>query len=127
MSGQSAPTAARSGGQAAAVTWGPRWRRREDTARRHALICPQPETRLQLVPRDPLSLLDEALALPAASRARLAGELLRSLDADGPPLDEDEYDAAWGAELKRRIDEVESGAVKPVPWSVVRGRLAAGE
>ena len=79
------------------------------------------------MPRDPASLLNEALSLPPASRARLAGELLRSLDAEGPLLNEEEYDAAWGTELKRRIEEVESGAVKPVPWSVVRSRLAAGE
>ncbi len=79
------------------------------------------------MPRDPSALLNEALSLPPASRARLAGELLRSLDDEGPLPIEDEYNAAWGAELERRREEVESGAVKPVPWSVVRSRLAAGE
>jgi putative addiction module component (TIGR02574 family) len=32
-----------------------------------------------------------------------------------PPTDED-AEAAWAAEGKRRLEEVRSGRVKPVPW-----------
>lgn len=52
----------------------------------------------------------QAKALPPEARARLAEELLASLD----PQDT-EVEAAWDEELRRRIDEVERGAVQLVP------------
>lgn len=52
----------------------------------------------------------QAQALPPEDRARLAEELLASLDPR-----EQEVEAAWDEELRRRIDEVERGAVQPVP------------
>lgn len=48
-----------------------------------------------------------ARALPAEDRARLAEELLDSLDGE---LDV-KAEAAWRHELKRRVVEIESGAV----------------
>jgi putative addiction module component (TIGR02574 family) len=78
--------------------------------------------------RDPSALLDEALRLPSEARARLVAELLRSLDDDDEePLDQAEYDAAWGVVVERRLREIESGAVKPIPWSEARGRIASEE
>jgi len=52
----------------------------------------------------------QAKALPPEERARLAEELLASLDPH-----EVEVEAAWDEELRRRIDEVEHGAVQLVP------------
>jgi putative addiction module component (TIGR02574 family) len=52
----------------------------------------------------------QAHALPPEQRARLAEELLASLD----PRDAD-VEAAWDEELRRRIDEVERGAVQLIP------------
>jgi putative addiction module component (TIGR02574 family) len=52
----------------------------------------------------------QARALPPEDRARLAEELLASLD----PQDT-EVEAAWDEELRRRIDEVERGAVQLIP------------
>jgi len=52
----------------------------------------------------------QAQALPPEDRARLAEELLASLDPR-----EAEVEAAWDEELRRRIDEVERGAVQLVP------------
>ncbi len=52
----------------------------------------------------------QAKALPPEERARLAEELLASLDPH-----EVEVEAAWDEELRRRIDEVEHGAVQVVP------------
>ena len=49
----------------------------------------------------------QAKALPPEARARLAEELLASLD----PHDT-EVEAAWDEELRRRIDEVERGTVQ---------------
>jgi len=56
----------------------------------------------------------KAQALSPQERARLAEELLASLD---PHIGE--VDAAWDEELRRRIDEVERGAVELIPASQV--------
>jgi putative addiction module component (TIGR02574 family) len=58
-------------------------------------------------------LLQEALSLPEDARVDLAEALLQSVEHE--PADEG-ADAAWSAEAKRRLDEVRSGAVKPVRW-----------
>jgi hypothetical protein len=75
------------------------------------------------MPRAPTALLDEALQLPKDARAPAAG-LLRSLDDEEAPLDPPERDAAWSEVIERRLREIESGAVKPVPWSEARRRIA---
>lgn len=63
-------------------------------------------------------LLAEALALPEDARADLAAALVESLDetADAPA----DVEASWSAEIQRRLNEIESGAVKPVPWEDAR-------
>ena len=58
-------------------------------------------------------LLQEALSLPEDARIALAEALLQSVEQD---LSDEGADAAWSAEAKRRLEEVRSGAVKPVPW-----------
>jgi len=58
-------------------------------------------------------LLREALALPEDARVDLAAALLQSVERE--PVDEG-ADTARSAEAKRRLEEVRSGAVKPVPW-----------
>ena len=69
--------------------------------------------------RDAAEILQEALALPTEARAALAGSLLDSLDTD---VDED-AEAAWATEVNRRVAELDSGAVKTIPWSEVRRPL----
>jgi putative addiction module component (TIGR02574 family) len=64
-------------------------------------------------------LLKEALKLPPEARAALAGSLLDSLDQE---IDED-AEAAWQTEISRRMRELDSGAVQPVPWSEARRRI----
>jgi putative addiction module component (TIGR02574 family) len=49
-----------------------------------------------------------AKTLSAENRARLAEELLESLDSEP----ESEVEAAWDREIERRVTEVESGTVK---------------
>ncbi len=51
-----------------------------------------------------------AQALTREERARLAAELLASLD----PREAD-VESSWDEELRRRIDEIENGAVQLVP------------
>jgi putative addiction module component (TIGR02574 family) len=74
-------------------------------------------------------LLDQVLKLPVAARAELAERLLRSLDDedDEGRVSADEYNAAWGAELARRIKEIEDGTVKLIPWDEARRRIASDE
>jgi putative addiction module component (TIGR02574 family) len=66
-------------------------------------------------------LLKEALALPAEARAALADSLLGSLDTE---VDAD-AEAAWQIEIQRRVAELDSQTVSPLPWAEVRSRLMA--
>ena len=66
-------------------------------------------------------LLQKALALSESERAELAGNLLSSLDTTVDP----DVDAAWQDEVARRMDEVQSGKVKTIPWPEVRERNLA--
>ncbi len=67
-------------------------------------------------------LYQNALQLPDADRAELAARLIESLD---PEIDQD-LDAAWSVEIGRRIQELDDGTVKAVPWPEAR-RMIAGE
>ena len=60
-------------------------------------------------------LLQTALALSEADRAEIAATLLYSLD----PEMEADVDAAWAAEVQRRIESIDNGEVKLVPWADV--------
>ena len=61
-------------------------------------------------------LLRKALALPENERAELAENLISSLDTSV----ELDVDAAWQKEVARRLDDVQSGEVKTIPWEDVR-------
>lgn len=73
---------------------------------------------------DPAKLLTEALKLSPEERAALAASLLDSLEES---VDED-VEAAWAAEIARarRVRELESGAVTPVPWAEARRMILGG-
>jgi putative addiction module component (TIGR02574 family) len=64
-------------------------------------------------------ILKTVLKLPAEQRAFLAGSLLESLEET---LDS-ETEAAWEVEVLRRVEELDTGAVAPVPWAEARRRL----
>ena len=70
-------------------------------------------------------ILNQALQLGPKERAELASQLLSSLEGeeDGPDLH-----PSWSAEIKRRMDELDSGAVKAIPWeearAIIRDRVA---
>ena len=69
---------------------------------------------------NPTDLLKEALKLPPEARAALAGSLLDSLDQEV----NDNAEAAWHAEIDRRVRELDSGIVKPIPWSEARRKIS---
>ena len=64
-------------------------------------------------------LLKRAMALPREDRGALAASLLDSLDDGAVDLD---VEAAWQHEVARRMEEIESGKVKTVPWLEVKRR-----
>ncbi len=66
-------------------------------------------------------LLKKALALPSEARAALAGSLLDSLDDTVDASAEEE----WNHEIARRIQELDSGKVKPIPWAEARRQVSA--
>jgi putative addiction module component (TIGR02574 family) len=68
-------------------------------------------------------LLKRALALTAEERAELAGSLLESLD--GVHDDPQAVEAAWNEEIARRIEDLDSGKAKTVPWEEVRHRISS--
>jgi putative addiction module component (TIGR02574 family) len=53
-------------------------------------------------------------------RAELAGSLIGSLDATV-----DEAEAAWNQEIGRRIENLDSGKAKTIPWEEVRSRISS--
>ena len=71
--------------------------------------------------REVSDLLKQALALPPEARAALAGSLLESLDDTVDESAEDE----WRQEIARRIAELDSGKVKPVPWAEARRQISS--
>jgi putative addiction module component (TIGR02574 family) len=68
------------------------------------------------------NILRKALALRPEALAAIAGSLLESLN--DAPADEG-IEAASSEEIKRRIEEIDSGKVRMIPYEEVRRRLAA--
>lgn len=65
-------------------------------------------------------ILEAALRLPEADRIELAAILEDSI---GDGSTDEEIEAAWLAEVKRRMADLESGRSQPVAWEEVRREL----
>lgn len=70
--------------------------------------------------RETSEILKKALALPPEARAALANSLLDSLDETVDESAEEQ----WNLEIARRIEELDAGKVKPIPWADARRRVA---
>jgi putative addiction module component (TIGR02574 family) len=68
---------------------------------------------------DVVELFKQASQLPEKDRAELAGLLLESLETEPDPG----VEQAWAKEIERRVAELDSGAVKTVPWETVKAKL----
>jgi putative addiction module component (TIGR02574 family) len=66
-------------------------------------------------------LLQKALALSDEERAELAVSLIDSLDK---PVDAG-VESAWNLEIARRIEDLDSGKAKAIPWEEVQRRISA--
>ena len=65
------------------------------------------------------AVLDKALQLSARERARVAAELLASIDGEADP----DAEAAWAKEIARRARRALSGESVGRDWAVVSARL----
>jgi putative addiction module component (TIGR02574 family) len=74
----------------------------------------------------PRKLVSEVLELPDEERGELAIMLLRSLEPDdGDELASQEWEAAWAAEIDRRMREVAEGKVALVDGDQVDAEFRA--
>ena len=69
--------------------------------------------------RNSAKVVSEALSLPPRSRAKLAEQLLESLDDPK----QKEIDRLWADEVEDRIDAYERGELKVIPGQEVFRRL----
>ncbi len=63
-------------------------------------------------------LLAQVLRLPRQERARVAEQLLSSLEES-----EEEVAAAWAIELERRSREVAEGRIQTIDWETARADI----
>jgi len=68
------------------------------------------------------NLRTEVLALPAQDRARIATELLASLDSEA--VDENEIDELWSTETQRRAAMLDTGEASTLSWGEIEHRFA---
>jgi putative addiction module component (TIGR02574 family) len=71
--------------------------------------------------REVTELLKKALELPVTDRAELAGSIIESLDQ----AEDKSVKDAWDAEILRRMEDLDSGRVKPISHHEVLRRLAS--
>lgn len=67
----------------------------------------------------------ELMALPTEDRARVALDLIRSLDKEQETLTREEWEAAWLQEVKRREAEILEGRAELVDGEQVMAELRA--
>jgi putative addiction module component (TIGR02574 family) len=75
----------------------------------------------EVMPLD-ADLIVRSLSLSEAERADLAHRLLVSLEptaSDSPQ----EVETAWAAELERRVDQLDRGEAKMIPWPDAEKRI----
>ena len=63
------------------------------------------------------ALLATILALPIKERREIIGAVRESVETT------DEVEAAWTAELGRRLDELRAGTAEVLDWSEARARI----
>lgn len=71
------------------------------------------------MPKTATDVLADALRLEPDARAEVAAELLASLDGPADP----DAEAAWDAEIERRIETIEAGTIRLEPWAEVKRRI----
>jgi putative addiction module component (TIGR02574 family) len=68
------------------------------------------------------AIVEQALKLSPTERAEVAEKLIVSLD-EVPDAD---VEQAWQEEIQKRLQQIERGEVKTIPWEEVQKRLQHG-
>ena len=69
------------------------------------------------------TILEQAMKLSPNERAEVAEELISSLDE----TTDVDVEKAWQEEIQRRIQQIDSGEVKTIPWEVVQRQMRHGK
>jgi len=69
------------------------------------------------------AIVEQALKLSPTERAEVAEQLIVSLD-EVPDAD---VEQAWQAEIQKRLQQIDRGEVKTIPWEEVQRRLRHGK
>jgi len=78
--------------------------------------------RMTQVHLSPDELFEAAMRLTADERSQLA---TRILEITWDEVEREEgYEEAWEAEIRRRLDDINSGRVNAVPWETVKREMA---
>jgi putative addiction module component (TIGR02574 family) len=64
-----------------------------------------------------------AIELSYGEREKLSEDLWWSLHPPAEDLQQEEIDAAWDTEIARRIEEIDSGAIKLIPGRQVLAQM----
>ncbi len=67
-------------------------------------------------------ILEAGIQLPEKERDDVAARLIESLEANG----DGDLEAAWIAEIQKRIEELHQGKVKPLSWPEARRMILEG-
>ncbi len=73
------------------------------------------------MPPEVIEILERALALPVEARVEIIARLLETLEGD-----DGDVEAAWNAEIARRLAQLEAGEVATIPWSRARELIRGG-
>lgn len=65
-------------------------------------------------------LTKQVLALSESERMEVISVVLKSIPKVSDLPSQEEWDEAWKKELEKRIEEIESGAVKCIPYAEAR-------
>ena len=68
------------------------------------------------------AIVEQSLKLSPTERAEVAEKLIVSLD-EVPDAD---VEQAWQEEIQKRLQQIERGEVKTIPWEEVQKRLQHG-
>ena len=72
------------------------------------------------MPAELQTVLDAALQLPNADREALAEQLWESLEGEESSIGDHPFAAEWDEEIRRRVEDIRSGAVETIPWEEAR-------
>lgn len=90
-------------------------------SRRVGIRFRSPLCYIEQVIEERIAFFEQASKLLPSEQAELAWLLLETLESQPA----EGHEEAWASEVERRIAELDSGAVKAVPWETAKAKLLA--